>query len=90
MDGSGLSRRWIMPSSTSRARGLGERGQLGEAGVGVGGAAVGPHADQHDAFEPQLAVLDLGDVGEFGGQPGDAAQRRAVFERELTGARECG
>ena len=69
-----------------RARGLGQRGQLGEAGVGVGGAAVGPHADQHHPLEAQLAVLDLGDVGEFGGQPGDAAQRGAVVEGELARA----
>ena len=71
------------------AGGLGERGQLGQAGVGVGGAAFGPDADQHDALEPQLPVLDLGDVGEFGGQTGHAAQRRAVFEGELTRARVC-
>ena len=73
-----------------RARGLGQRGQLGEAGVGVGGTAVGPHADQHHPLEAQLAVLDLGDVGEFGGQPGDAAQRRAVIEREFTRAGRVG
>ena len=71
------------------AGGLGERGELGEAGVGVGGAAVGPDADQHDAFEAQLAVLDLGDVGEFGRQTGHAAQCRAVFEGEFTRARGC-
>ena len=46
---------------------LGERGQFGEAGIGVRGAALGPHADQHDALEAQLPVLDLGNVGEFGG-----------------------
>ena len=62
------------------AGGLGQRGQLGQAGVGVGGAAVGPDADQHDALEAQLPVLDLGDVGELGGQAGDPAQRGAVFE----------
>ena len=62
------------------ARGLGQRRELGEAGVGVGGAAVGPDADQHDAFEAQLPVFDLGDVGEFGGEAGNAAQRSAVFE----------
>ena len=56
-----------------RARGFGERGELGQAGFGVGGAAFGPHADQHDALQPQLPVLDLGDVGEFGRQPGHAA-----------------
>ena len=73
-----------------RTRGLGQRGQLGEAGVGVGGAAVGPYADQHHPLEAQLAVLDLGDVGEFGGQPGDAAQRRAVVEREFARAGDVG
>ena len=66
---------------------LGERGQLGEAGVGVGGAAFGPDTDQHDALEPQLPVLDLGDVGEFGRQTRHAAQRRAVFEGQLTRTR---
>ncbi len=68
------------------ACGLGERGELGHAGLGVGGAAFGPHADQHDALQPQLPVLDLGDVGEFGRQTGHAAQRRAVFEGQLTRA----
>jgi len=75
-----------MPSSTSEPAVLGERGQFGEAGVGVGGAAVGPHADQHHPLEAQLPVLDLGDVGEFGGQPGDAAQRSAVVERKFARA----
>ena len=42
--------------------------------------------DQDHALQPQLAVLDLGDIGEFGGQPGDPAQCRSVFERELTEA----
>ena len=64
-----------------RARGLGQRGEFGETGVGVGGAALGPHPDQHHSLQAQLPVLDLGDVGEFGGQSGDAAQRGAVFER---------
>ena len=36
--------------------------------------ALGPDADQHDPLEAQLAVLDLGDVLELGGQPGDPAQ----------------
>ena len=30
---------------------LGQRRQFGEAGVGVGCAALGPHADEHDAFQ---------------------------------------
>ena len=35
-----------------RTGGFGERGEFGQAGLGVGGAAFGPHADQHDAFQP--------------------------------------
>ncbi len=66
---------------------LGQRGQLGHAGPAVGGGAVGPHTDQHHPFQPQLAVFDLGDVGELGGQAGDAAQRRPVFQGEFAGAR---
>ena len=44
---------------------------------------AGPQAGQHDALEAQLPVLDLGDVLELGGQPGDAAQRLAVGQVEL-------
>ena len=55
-----------------------QRGQLGQARVRVGGAALGPNAHQHNAFQPKLSVFDFGDVFEFGGQPGDAAQRGAV------------
>ena len=40
-------------------------------------------ADQHDVLEPQLPVLDLGDVFELGREPGDAAQGRALFAVEL-------
>ena len=40
-----------------------------------------------DAFEAQLPVLDLGDVGELGGQTGNSAQRRAVFELHITRGR---
>ena len=39
--------------------------------------------DQHHPLQPQLAVLDLGDVGELGGQAGDPAQRVALRELEL-------
>ena len=70
-----------------RAGGLGQCGQLGQARVGVGGAAVGPNTDQHNTFQAKLAVLDLGDVGEFGGQSGDAPQCGTVFEGEFTGGR---
>ena len=76
-----------------RAGGLGQRGEFSQAGVGVGGGSLHPHPDQHHAFQPQLAVLDFGDVGEFGGQPGHAAQRDAVLEGEFADARvgvRCG
>ena len=63
-----------------RTGGLGERGEFSHACIDVGGAALGPHAHQHDAFQPKLAVLDLGDVGKFGRQTGHTAQCRAVFE----------
>jgi len=59
------------PVEDQRAGGLGERGQLGEGVLRVGDGPLGPHTDQHDAFQAQPAVLDLGDVGEFGGQSGD-------------------
>ena len=41
-----------------------------------------PDADEHHALEPQLAVLDLGDVFELRREPGDAAQRLAILEVE--------
>ena len=66
-----------------RAGGLGQRGQLGQRVLRVGDGALGPDADQHDPLEAQLAVLDLGDVGELGGQTGDAAQRVALGEFEI-------
>src|SRR5256885_588692 len=70
----------VAPPALERpgARRLGEPGQLGERCLGLLGAAVGPHADQHDLFQPELAVLDLGDVGELGGQAGYPAQCRTL------------
>ena len=73
----------MSPSSTSRAGGLGERRQLGQRVLGVLRRALGPDADEDDALEAQLAVLDLGDVLQLGGQTGDPAQRLAVGEVEL-------
>lgn len=64
---------------------LGQRRQLGEARLGLGGTALGPNPHQHNAFQAQLAILDLGDVLELGRQPGDPAQRRAVVEGQFTG-----
>ena len=66
-----------------RAGGLGQRGQLGQGVLGVLRRALGPDADQHDPLQAQLAVLDLGDVLELGGQAGDPAQRLPVGEVEL-------
>ena len=60
-----------------RAGRLGQRGELGERPVGVDLGALGPHPDQHDPLQAQLPVLDLGDVGELGGEAGHAAQRPA-------------
>ena len=62
-----------------RAGGLGQRGELAHRVVGVLGGALGPDGGEDDALEPQLAVLDLGDVLELGGQPRDTAQRSAVL-----------
>ena len=81
--GSGRLRRWINAVEHLRAGGLGEAGQLGQRRLGLLGAALGPDADEHDALEAQLPVLDLGDVGELGGQTPDAAQRAAILEVEL-------
>ena len=65
------------------ARGLGQGGELAHRVLGVLQRALRVHADEHDVLEPQLSVLDLGDVFELGRQTGDAAQRRAVFAIEL-------
>ena len=51
-----------------------ERGQFGQRVFRVFDAALGPDAGQHHPFQPQLAVFDLGDVGEFGGEPGHSPE----------------
>ena len=63
-----------------RAGRLGEQLELDQRVVGVLDGAVGPDADQDDPLEPELAVLDLGDVLELGRQAGDPAQRVALVE----------
>ena len=65
-----------------RPGGLGQARELGEAALGVVDRSLGPHADQHDALEADLAVLDLGDVGELGREPLHASQRRTVGQVE--------
>ena len=74
------------PFENLRAGGLGQGRELGEAGVGIGGAALGPHPDEHHALKPELAVLDLRDIGEFRGQSGDTAQRSPVLQRQFAEA----
>ena len=63
------------------AGGLGEQRQLAQRVLGVAQRCLGPDADQHDALEPQLAVLDLGDVFELGRQ----ARRRGAAPGALRG-----
>ena len=65
------------------ARRLGEQGELGHRVLGVLHRALGPYADEDDPLEPELAVLDLGDVLELGGQPGDPAKGVPLGEVEL-------
>ena len=72
-----------------RAGRLGEQLELGERVLGVLGGALGPDADEDDPLEPQLAVLDLGDVLELGREAGDAAQGLAFVELEVVGGRSC-
>jgi hypothetical protein len=81
--GVGVAAPLDQPLEYLRARGLGEGGQLGQGVLRVGGGTFGPDADQDHPFEAELAVLDLGDVGQFGGQPGDPAQRVPLFELEI-------
>ena len=66
-----------------RAGRLGEQLELGHRVVDVDLAAGRPDADEDDPLEQQLAVLDLGDVGELGRHAADAAQRLTVGAVEL-------
>ena len=65
------------------SRRLREGGQLTQAALGLLRRALGPHADQHDLLEADLAVLDLGDVLEFGGEADDATQRLPILKVEF-------
>jgi hypothetical protein len=74
------------PVEHLRAGRVGQRRQFGERVLRVLDGALGPHPDEDHPFEAELPVLDLGDVGQFGRQAGDAAQRVAVLEIEDAGA----
>src|SRR4051794_27906612 len=53
------------------------------AGPGAKPAARRRGRGRAPALQAQLAVLDLGDVGELGRQAGDAAQRAALLELQV-------
>ena len=57
------------------AGGLGQQFQLGHRVVGVLLRPGGPHGYQHHPFQPQLAVLDFGDVLQFGSHTDDPPER---------------
>jgi len=67
---------------------LRQRGELDQGVLGVGQAALRPDADEHDALQAQPAVLDLGDVGQLGGQARHPAQRVTIRQVGLPGVAE--
>ena len=66
---------------------LGERSELAQAVLGILLRALRIDADEHDVLEPQLPILDLGDVFEFGREPRHASQRRALLAIPLIAVR---
>ena len=79
--GAGVGVRAPLQQAVEHARTgrLGEGGELAHRVLGVVLRALRVHADEHDVLEPQLPVLDLGDVFELGGEPADAAERRTLL-----------
>lgn len=65
------------------ARRLRQCGQLREGVLRVTHGPRRPDADQHHALQAQLPVLDLGDIFEFGGEPGHTPQRGPLGAVEL-------
>jgi hypothetical protein len=61
-----------------RAGRLREGRELREGVLGVLHGAGGPDADEHHALQPELPVLDLGDVLQLGGETRHTAQCRAL------------
>ena len=68
MAGSGRSRRWIRPSSTCEPAVSASAASSRREFSASASVPVGPDADQHDPLQAELAVLDLGDVLELGGE----------------------
>ena len=75
------------PFEHLRTGGLRQRGQFGQAGVGIGRTAIHPHSDEHHSFQAKLAVFHLGYVGEFGGQPGHPTKRDPILKRKFADTR---
>ena len=65
------------------AGGLRESGELAQRVLGILLGALRIHTDEHDVLEPQLTVLDLGDVLEFGRETGDTAQGVPILQIPL-------
>ena len=66
-----------------RTGGLTERRQLAQAVLGIRRGTLRIHANEHDLFESQLAILNLGNVFEFGGEPGNPLERLTIGKIEL-------
>ena len=66
-----------------RAGRLSERRQFAQRVLGLREFALAVDADEDDVLKAQLAVFDLGDVGEFGRETPDPAERLPLFEIEL-------
>ena len=65
------------------ASGFGQQFQLGHRVVGVLLGPGGPHGHQHHPFQPQLAVLNLGDVLQFGAHADNPPERVPLGKLDL-------
>ena len=73
-----------------RASGLGEQLQLGHGILCVLLGTRCPDTDQHHALQPELAVLDLGDVLQIGADTRHATQRQPGGKVELVAVPRLG
>ena len=71
----------------NRAGCLGERGKLTQRVLRFFLRTLRVHTNKHDVLQPELAILDLADVLEFGRQTGDTAQRMAILKVPLVAIR---